>query len=428
MTTDRHAQRAPHSRKVLALVGLVIGALLLASGGAAADEKEDIARSKEEIERIRQERKDLQEQIAIQAASVDATVAEFDDVLQALDVLNADVSAAEQRVAAAIQAVDDAALALQSIQDQEALVVEEKALVEDGIQDLAVIWYVSGRDTDEASSLASINSDTPTEAALKETLFRIRLGQETNLVDRLHELTDDLDLIAENRTRALTEATERGAALEILLAEVEEARDRQQTFAERVESRLDARLAEASALEAVDSELAQQIRNEQNQIARKLAEIKRKEDEIKRREELARRAAAIPNIVGSGQIVSVSGLRVNRTIAQNVVDMFTAAAREGILLGGGGYRSSASQIALRRAHCGTSDYDIYNRPAATCHPPTARPGHSMHERGLAIDFTANGRALTSRNTPAFRWLSANASKYGFYNLPSEPWHWSTTGR
>ena len=24
-------------------------------------------------------------------------------------------------------------------------------------------------------------------------------------------------------------------------------------------------------------------------------------------------------------------------------------------------------------------------------------------------------------------LAANAENFGFYNLPSEPWHWSTTG-
>ena len=28
----------------------------------------------------------------------------------------------------------------------------------------------------------------------------------------------------------------------------------------------------------------------------------------------------------------------------------------------------------------------------------------------------------------FKWLKANAARYGFYNLPSEAWHWSTTGR
>jgi len=51
----------------------------------------------------------------------------------------------------------------------------------------------------------------------------------------------------------------------------------------------------------------------------------------------------------------------------------------------------------------------------------------MHERGLAIDFTNNGRLISSRSDPAYVWLSANAGTYGLHNLPSEPWHWSTTG-
>ena len=51
----------------------------------------------------------------------------------------------------------------------------------------------------------------------------------------------------------------------------------------------------------------------------------------------------------------------------------------------------------------------------------------MHEQGLAIDFTNNGRLISSRSDPAFQWLSGNASRFGLYNLPSEPWHWSTNG-
>ena len=51
----------------------------------------------------------------------------------------------------------------------------------------------------------------------------------------------------------------------------------------------------------------------------------------------------------------------------------------------------------------------------------------MHERGLAVDLTVGGRAITSRSSPAFRWLAANAARYGFFNLPSEPWHWSVNG-
>ena len=50
----------------------------------------------------------------------------------------------------------------------------------------------------------------------------------------------------------------------------------------------------------------------------------------------------------------------------------------------------------------------------------------MHERGLAIDFTLGGRTLTVTSR-GYRWLRSNAASYGLYNLPGEPWHWSTNG-
>jgi len=52
----------------------------------------------------------------------------------------------------------------------------------------------------------------------------------------------------------------------------------------------------------------------------------------------------------------------------------------------------------------------------------------MHEQGLAIDMTCQGALITSRGNRCFVWLARNASRYGFYNLPSEPWHWSVNGR
>ena len=51
----------------------------------------------------------------------------------------------------------------------------------------------------------------------------------------------------------------------------------------------------------------------------------------------------------------------------------------------------------------------------------------MHEQGLAIDFTYDGRLIQSRSNAGYQWLDANAATYGFYNLPSEPWHWSVNG-
>jgi LAS superfamily LD-carboxypeptidase LdcB len=123
----------------------------------------------------------------------------------------------------------------------------------------------------------------------------------------------------------------------------------------------------------------------------------------------------------------VRGITVHSSIAGQLDAMLGAAAASGINLAGSGYRDINRQIQLRRQNCGTSDYAIWQMPASQCRPPTAIPGQSMHERGLAIDFTWNGPAITSRSSPAFQWLASNASRYGFFNLPSEPWHWSTSG-
>ena len=103
------------------------------------------------------------------------------------------------------------------------------------------------------------------------------------------------------------------------------------------------------------------------------------------------------------------------------------AAADGVALSGTGYRDQGRQIALRQQNCGTGDYAVWDMPSGECSPPTARPGASMHEQGLAIDFSANGDLIRSRSDVGFQWLDAHAASYGFYNLPSEPWHWSVNG-
>ena len=114
-------------------------------------------------------------------------------------------------------------------------------------------------------------------------------------------------------------------------------------------------------------------------------------------------------------------------IASDVDGLLSAASADGVRLSGSGYRSTDRQMQLRIAHCGPTYYDIWVKPASMCSPPTAVPGRSLHEQGRAIDFTHDGRTITSRSSAGFRWLAANASSYGLFNLPSEPWHWSTNG-
>ena len=121
-------------------------------------------------------------------------------------------------------------------------------------------------------------------------------------------------------------------------------------------------------------------------------------------------------------------IRVHKSIVDPMSDMVEAAAEDGLTLTGGGWRDTAKQIELRKKHCGTSDYDIYQKPSGQCSPPTATPGSSNHEKGLAVDFRCNGASMGSRSSPCFAWLDANAARFGFKNLPSEPWHWSVNGK
>jgi hypothetical protein len=129
----------------------------------------------------------------------------------------------------------------------------------------------------------------------------------------------------------------------------------------------------------------------------------------------------------SGQLTTVDGLTVDTQIAPQVQQLVQDARRSGYQLTGTGYRTPDQQIDLRRQHCGTSHYAIYEMPSSQCSPPTARPGTSLHEQGLAVDFTCDGTLIQNRHTACFTWLAANAPTLGLHNLPSEPWHWSADG-
>jgi hypothetical protein len=110
---------------------------------------------------------------------------------------------------------------------------------------------------------------------------------------------------------------------------------------------------------------------------------------------------------------------MNVAITANVIKLLAAAKSQGVVLSGSSFRTTASQISLRKEH---NCADIFTASPSTCHPPTARPGTSMHEQGLAIDFSnCHG------GSACFNWLKGNAATYGLKNLPSESWHWSSTG-
>lgn len=148
------------------------------------------------------------------------------------------------------------------------------------------------------------------------------------------------------------------------------------------------------------------------------------------------RASTVNAYEGSAGVVPLSAVAcpgggsttVHARLAQSVAAMYQAATTDGIHLCGNGYRDPQHQIELRRAHCGTSDYAIFQMPPSQCSPPTARPGTSRHERGLAIDLTCDGELIRSRHNGCYEWLVTHAAFFGLYNLPSESWHWSVDSR
>ncbi len=70
---------------------------------------------------------------------------------------------------------------------------------------------------------------------------------------------------------------------------------------------------------------------------------------------------------------------------------------------------------------------------------SAKANCSAHRTGLAFDFvlgngpgdalfsTTPANRLALSQTPVYRWLVANADRFGFVNYPYEPWHWEWTG-
>lgn len=47
--------------------------------------------------------------------------------------------------------------------------------------------------------------------------------------------------------------------------------------------------------------------------------------------------------------------------------------------------------------------------------------------GFPADSTADPNRLFMTRTATYRWLLANAARFGFVNYPFEPWHWEWTG-
>jgi hypothetical protein len=371
--------------------------------------------------RARQE--EVQAQQALVAGQIDVLSASAEDVQAGLASLQAQVNAAEAALAEAQAAVDAATAALTAAQANQVLAQRQVDERKQRLRELAVDSYVNSDARTLAKTVSLDASVDDDEGLLRESLAGFRADQEELALKRLKAAEATLAAATSAAQAAAAAANAKKADAQARADQVLAARDQQATYALSIEQRLDDKLAEASALRSLDRKLSDQITAQEQELARQVAPPAAKKpppppgfDTI-----------PPPPPPSKPDLVTTHGITVARSIADKLGAMIDAAAAAGVKLTGSGYRDYASQVELRRQHCGPTTYDIYYRPPSECTPPTARPGTSRHEQGLAVDFAANGSAIISHDDPGWIWLNANAKTYGFYNLDSEPWHWSVDG-
>ena len=355
----------------------------------------------------RSRREQVREEQAATAADLDALRATDAQLEQALAALRRDVAAQQSAVEDAQRAVRRAE---RDIEEARAAVQAAQAqidLLEAHQQSVAVDSYI--REGSNSGDIEVLNEGNPLQVAERQALLDLTSGRNADIADQLTAAREDLRDERARAQEAEQRAEEQRQRAERRLADLEAAQARQAAFAADVDRRIESRLAEAANLERLDADLSAQIAAQQAALAA----------------QNPGGGGPLSPVASPGAISlsTVGGITVAASIAGQVAGLLNASRSAGLSLGGGGYRDPAAQMAVRQANCP----DPVNSPPSACSPPTARVGTSMHERGLAIDFTNNGRLISSRSDPAYVWLSANAGTYGLHNLPSEPWHWSTTG-
>jgi hypothetical protein len=334
----------------------------------------------------RAEREQVQAQRAEAAAELDAAQADFRKVTRALADL-------EERAAAVAARLDDAERAFRTAEDTAtvARTAERDAIarireLEDDVADSAIDAYINPL-TDAAAGRVQV--DDLTESALRDALVDLRTGQSSDLLDQLGAAREDLAEQRRIAEAAAAEAEARRAEVAARKVELDEAQQQFGALAQEVEDRVNHLAGEVENLARQDADLAEQIAEEQAALAAAVPAG------------LVTATAAITS--GPVPVTTVGGITVNTSIAGQIEAMLNAARADGVILTGSGYRDPARQIELRAAHCGSSNYGIYQAPSSSCSPPTAVPGTSNHEQGLAIDFNN-----CPHGSSCFSWLSANA--------------------
>jgi zinc D-Ala-D-Ala carboxypeptidase len=130
-------------------------------------------------------------------------------------------------------------------------------------------------------------------------------------------------------------------------------------------------------------------------------------------------------------------IKLRKDASQALNELFSSAAADNVsLLAVSAYRSYSYQAAIYKNY-------VASQGQAATDATSARPGHSEHQTGLAIDIGAVNRRCELEEcfgqTSEGRWLAANAHNHGFIirypqhkrqltGYSYEPWHLRFVGK
>lgn len=370
----------------------------------------------------RTQRANVRAEQARVAAQVNVLEGSKAQVLAALSTLNENVRGQQAALSEARRQADASAAEAAQAERDAAKTSRDLDALRARVAKYAVQAYVEPPDE---ALMRRFEATSAQEDATRNALLNMQSRTDTDVIDQLRStkarLEEQLSRARQSKADAEAHAAEAQGALQSLSA----AQTQQQAVASQVRQRLDETLSDAAFLSRMDAGLGRQIADEAAALANAVIGIPSSGSGSGSTTTTTPPGGNSP--YPTPALTTVNGITVASSIATRVRGLLNAASADGINLSGYGYRDFNAQIALRRQNCGTSQYAIWEMPPDACSPPTARPGYSYHERGLAIDFMANGRFINSQSNPGFVWLAANAARFGLYNLPSEPWHWDTRG-
>jgi hypothetical protein len=425
-TSPRSAKQHRLTRRTRRFTALAVAALTLVGTAGVAIGSSVYAGAV--VTDARTQRSNVRAEQAKVAAQVDALEGSKAQVLAALNTLNENVRGQQATLSEARRQAETSAAEAAQAEKDAAQTTRELDALRARVAKYAVKAYV---DPPGEELMRRFEAASAQEDATRNAFLNMQSRGDSDVIDQLRStkarLEDELARAQAAKAAAESHAAEAEGALQSLTA----AQSQQLSFAAQVRQRLDDRLSDAAYLSKLDASFGASIAAEEAALANAVIGIPSgggsggtPSNGSGSTTTTRPPGSGGSNVVPHPPLTTVNGITVASSIASDLRAMMAAASSAGYNLGGYGYRDINVQIQLRRQNCGTSDYAIWQMPADSCSPPTARPGLSWHEQGLAIDFQSNGSFINSRSNPAFGWLAANAGRFGFTNLPSEPWHWS----